>query len=244
MGRSPVLLLLLLLCLVQEEGSGEPPQAGHHDHRCLLRRPDSWGDLRGHSTVSCVTRGCAVNEEILTNISVSWVFSVVMLLMHINKHRAEAANQTQPSQPPPQYVPSGQQPDPMEKYGQATPQQQYAQPVQPPQGPQFVQPPQQAYTAPYPQDPIPRQDTVSPMSQTGYAPVNPNVSELGPQHTGGYSQVSELSTPGAAPYPPNVSELSTSQHTGATPYPNATELSTPQHTGPPAADLPELSNQK
>lgn len=147
---------------------------------------------------------------------VTWVLSAVFLLNHINKHRSEASNQTQlpqppqPSQPPPQYAPNNGQAIPMEKYNQPT-----VQPVQPmqPQG-QFVPPPQQQFIAPYPQDPVPRQDTVSPVSQVGYVPQNPNMPEMStPQHTGGYSpnpNAVEMMTPQhTEQYPPNASELAT-----------------------------------
>lgn len=146
-----------------------------------------------------------------------WVFSAVILLIYLNKHRGEQS--TQPNQPPPQYAPNNaQQAVPMEKYNMnvsTQPQQQYTQPGSQGQG-QFVQPPQPAYnqqqytgpTGPYGQDPISRQDTVSPVSQVGYAAPNPNASELGtPQQT----------------YNPNVSELASPQHTGGYNY-NVSEL--------------------
>jgi hypothetical protein len=143
---------------------------------------------------------------------VTWALSAVILIIHFNKHRTNAANTTtHVSHPPPQYANTPHnnnipQPVPMEKYSHQasthqTPQPQYAQPVQGHQ---------QNFSPPYAQDPVQRQDTVSPVSQAaGYAapPPNHNTSELSsPQHTGvGY----------AAP-PPNA---------------NASELSSPQHTG-------------
>jgi hypothetical protein len=187
----------------------------------------------------------------------------VILLITWNKHRTNTAhgNTTHVTQSPPHYG-AGDQAVPMEKYGhngapaqaQQTPQQQYAQPVQQqyvqqpqqPQQQQYMQPfqqqgpygqqPQQHIAGPTYQDPVPRQDTVSPASSAayGYAPPS-NVSELNSPH------------PTGGAYPPNASELSTPQPTGGAYPPNASELSTPQHTQHPGSynpNVPELSNQK
>ncbi|KAF2681295.1 hypothetical protein K458DRAFT_406643 [Lentithecium fluviatile CBS 122367] len=173
---------------------------------------------------------------------VSWIACTVLLILAWNKHRQNTANttQTNPAQPPPQYAANTAQPAAdVEKYGQTGvqaqpqqfPQQQYAQPVQQqqysqqqpqayyPQQPVQQQAPygqqQQLHpTGPYPQDPVPRQDTVSPMSQAGYYPAASNVSELSsPQHTGGA-------------YPPNASELGGQQQTQQQAYyPDVPELS-------------------
>lgn len=111
----------------------------------------------------------------------------------------------------------------MEKYDQPatlapgqqyTPQPQYASPQ-----PQYAQPAQPQFTgAPYAQDPVQRQDTVSPVSHAGGYAQNPSVSGVSsPQHTGqpayppvpqqqqAYPQhAAEVHTD---PYNPNVPEL-------------------------------------
>lgn len=167
---------------------------------------------------------------------VSWIAVTVILIMTWQKHRSDTTNNAaiaQPSQPPPQYGAS--QAVPMEKFNQTTVQTQPQQPYQPQQQQQQQQQSfqQQSYTqqsgpysqqpggqfgTPYPQDPIPRQETVSPVSSAayGYAPT----------------AVSELSTPpptGAA-YPPNASELGTASHQ--------------HHYTAYDANMPELASRK
>jgi hypothetical protein len=85
-----------------------------------------------------------------------------------------------------------------------TQQPQHAQPYAP-----YGQQPQPS--GPYPQDPINRGSTVSPVSQTAYSSPAHNTSELAtPHYTANQgSIVSELSSPHTGPgYNPNVSELS------------------------------------
>lgn len=152
------------------------------------------------------------SERVLMWNSATWVLSTVFTVMYINKHRSNPTTAYQAA--PPAYN-GGDQAVPLEqKFAQTapaqpsyqqTPQTQYSQPA--PQG-QFVQQPvynqQPQYTGQY-QDPINREQTVSPVSQAGYAsppqqPINynsnPNASELGAsQNPAGYNN-------------PNVPELS------------------------------------
>ncbi|PSN69833.1 hypothetical protein BS50DRAFT_296990 [Corynespora cassiicola Philippines] len=184
-----------------------------------------------------------------------WVLGTFITFMYMNKRRAQNASnpQTHPSQPPPQYAAGpGGAAVPMEKYNQTAappqayqqpyssaqnPQPQYTQPIQQQQG-QFVQPPLPAYNQQqpgfqYPQDPIPRQDTVSPISPAGYTQPANNASELGAHQQ-------------SVPYNPNASELSSTQPAGVNHYPSVSELSSPQQTGVGGYDynVSELSTHK
>jgi hypothetical protein len=136
---------------------------------------------------------------------VLWLLSAVFVIIYLNKHRSGTA--TAPSGAAPPAYTGGQQPIPTEnKYAQQpqqqTPYQQPVQPAQPQQSyptsqtpqpgqygqqpgyvqqPGYGQPQQQPYGQ-YPQDPVNREATVSPVSQAGYTTVtSPNVSELGSQ---------------------------------------------------------------
>jgi hypothetical protein len=151
----------------------------------------------------------------------SWIASAVILTMHMNKHRSNAAA-TNAQHAPPQYAENtvnghNNQAVPMEKFSQtAVPQQQYQQQpysAAPTPQPTYAQPVQGQYTqqpqpVTYQPEPVNRTNTVSPVS-----------------HVGGYGNASELSTPQhTGNYNPNVSELSTTHNTGH--YdPNVSELS-------------------
>ncbi|KAJ4286226.1 hypothetical protein N0V90_013260 [Kalmusia sp. IMI 367209] len=140
---------------------------------------------------------------------VTWALSAIITIMAWNKQRT-AGTSAQPHAQhsgvvPPQYDNNNGQAVPMEKYNQPstmqTPQTQYAQPVQQ----------QHQYGAPYAQDPVPRQDTVSPVSHagTGYGPPPSNVSQLNsPQHTGQHAYPQNATELHTAPYDPHVPELS------------------------------------
>ncbi|KAF2467262.1 uncharacterized protein BDR25DRAFT_345026 [Lindgomyces ingoldianus] len=137
---------------------------------------------------------------------VLWVASLIILVVYMNRHRADASAPA----PPPTYVaPTNGQGVPMEKYG-ATVQpghpQQPGQPQYVPQPQTYVQQPAQPmypqgtgpqYTAPYPQqqEPINRTATVSPVTTAGYNSPALHTAELAtPQPAGAYHN-------------PNVSEL-------------------------------------
>jgi len=138
---------------------------------------------------------------------VLWLGSLIILGIHIHRHRA-AGN---PSAPPPIYQPNNQQGTPMEKFGSnaqpqsqqpqqpaQTAQQQYTQPAQQPQGQYMPQPPQPVYNQPLGQqfttaytqqsDPVNRQSTISPVTvaaQSTYSSPPQNTAELAtPQHAG------------------------------------------------------------
>jgi len=120
---------------------------------------------------------------------VLWIVSTVFVIIYLNKSRSHAGTTTAPHAPTggaPTY--GGNQAIPVEqKYDQSVPapQQHYTQ--QPVYGQQQQQ--QQQPYGQYPQDPVHREQTISPVSQGGYAaaphselgnnqPYNPNVSEL------------------------------------------------------------------
>jgi hypothetical protein len=130
---------------------------------------------------------------------VTWTLTSFILIMSWNKHRTAAVNVHPGQAPPPQYANTGQA-VPMEKYGQppavSTPQATYAQPVQQPY-------------PPYAQDPVGRQDTVSPVSNVGgYAPPASTVSQLSsPQHTGQHAYPPNATEVHTDPYNPHVPEL-------------------------------------
>lgn len=168
---------------------------------------EHWQQAPSLALSNCRQKQTFSSESKLTCFSATWVLSAIIVVIYLNKHRS---GQTTSSHAPPAYVGHNEQAVPLEqKFGQTvqpqqqqysaapTPQPQYAQPMQQPQG-QFVQQPvynqQQPYTAPYPQDPVNRTQTVSPVSQAGYPPQN--TSELAtPQHTGNYNpNASELSS--------------------------------------------------
>ncbi|OAG10744.1 uncharacterized protein CC84DRAFT_1161604 [Paraphaeosphaeria sporulosa] len=155
---------------------------------------------------------------------VTWALTGVLLVLAWNKNRT-AGTSANPNVPP-QYQNNGQA-VPMEKYDQPaapTPGQQYGTP-QPqfasPQ-PQYAQPAQPQFTgAPYAQDPVQRQDTVSPVSHAGGYAHNPSVSGVSsPQHTG---QPAYPPTPQQQAYPQNAAEV---------------------HTDPYNPNVPELSNHR
>jgi hypothetical protein len=139
--------------------------------------------------------------------------------MYLNKHRT---NSNSSAQTPPTYT-GGQQNIPLEqKYdhnSQPEAQPSYQQPQQhqqpypaQPQG-QYMQQPmyneQQQY-APYPQDPVHRGQTVSPVSSVGYNAPPQSDFTTPQQNYSAPANASELSTPQhTGPYNPNVSELST-----------------------------------
>ncbi|KAF2867920.1 hypothetical protein BDV95DRAFT_597678 [Massariosphaeria phaeospora] len=188
-----------------------------------------------------------------------WVLSTIILVIYINKHRTNGiAATTQPHQaPPPQYTNDNGQAVPMEKYNHnavpapapqpgvhqpqqpysttQTPQPHYAQPV--PQQPHGQYPPPQTMLN-YQQDPVPRTDTVSPVSHAGgYTPAREHTSELGSQHQ--HQQQHQSST---QHYNSNVSELSSPQQSGNY-NPNVSELSSPQHAGSYNPNVSELSTR-
>lgn len=154
---------------------------------------------------------------ILTSSSVTWALTAGFLLMAWNKQRTSTSTSAQPnSSLPPQYQNDGQA-VPLEKYNHNTAtttapaQQQYAAPQAQYASPQsqHVQPPPQQYVGgSFSQDPVQRQDTVSPVSHAGgYAP-NSNVSQLSsPQHTGQYSYSPNAQEVHTDPYSPSVPEL-------------------------------------
>ena len=154
---------------------------------------------------------------VLTSSSVTWALSAGFLLMAWNKQRMSTATSAQPNAAlPPQYQNNGQA-VPLEKYDHnpaatTTPaQQQYAAP-QAQYGtsqPQYVQPPPQQYAGgSFSQDPVQRQDTVSPVSHAGGYAHNSTVSQVSsPQHTGQYSYSPNAQEVHTDPYSPNVPEL-------------------------------------
>lgn len=157
--------------------------------------------------------------------SATWVLSTVFTVIYLNKHRSnpEAAGHAPPaynggdqSVPLEQKYAHTAQPQPV--YQQQTPQPQHAQPV--PQG-QFVQQPvynqQPSYTGQYPNDPVNRTQTVSPVSQVGF--TSP------PQH-------------------PYASAPPSHQPVGYNSNPNASELGVSQNPAGYNPNVPELSNQK
>lgn len=166
--------------------------------------------------------------------SVLWVLSAIFVGIYLQKHRANTIANTSSQAGTTTYT-GGQQAVAMENKYEPVAQQpahQHPQQQQPytgaqpphPQAQHVQQPgynPQQQWM-PYPQDPVNRGGTVSPVSSVGYNGTAPP------------PNASELSTPHH--YNPNVSELSYN--------PNASELSTPHHTGPYNPNLPELSTQK
>ncbi|KAF2440359.1 hypothetical protein P171DRAFT_489077 [Karstenula rhodostoma CBS 690.94] len=164
---------------------------------------------------------------------VTWALTGILLILAWNKQRVAGTTTTHHSGPP-QYQNNGQS-VPMEKYDQPStsaptpgpqygvPQPQYASPQ-----PQYAQPAQPHFTgAPYAQDPVQRQDTVSPVS-----------------HAGGYAQGHNHN------HNPSVSGVSSPQHTGQPAYPptpqqqaypqNAAEV----HTDPYNPNVPELPNHR
>ncbi|CAI6335869.1 unnamed protein product [Periconia digitata] len=188
---------------------------------------------------------------------VTWAVSAVILFIHFNRHRNNTTTTTTTpattSAPPPQYAPDTSNVAnngagiPMEKYNYQQPNAAYPPQQQQQQQPGYPPQQQQQFSSPYAQDPVPRQDTVSPVSQFGQAgappPQHPNAPELSsPQHTGGGAVYQQH---------PNATELnSPQQHTGGAAYPhNVSELSTPpavqhQQQQQRYADLPELSSSK
>jgi hypothetical protein len=109
----------------------------------------------------------------------------------------------------------------MEKYDNPTPGQQYASPQ-----PQYAQPAQPHFSgAPYAQDPVPRQDTVSPVSHAGGYAHNPSVSGVSSPLLTGQGQ-------GQAAYPPSPVPQAYPQH--------AAEV----HTDPYNPNVPELANHR
>ncbi|KAL1591346.1 hypothetical protein SLS60_012090, partial [Paraconiothyrium brasiliense] len=162
---------------------------------------------------------------------VTWALTAVFLLLAWNKSRTAGTTTTHanPSVPP-QYQNNGQA-VPMEKFdqqagpaqGQQYPQQtQYASPQ-----PQYAQPAQPQFTgAPYAQDPVQRQDTVSPVSHAGGYAHNPSVSGVSsPQHTGqqAYPPAQQAYPPAQQAYPTNAAEV---------------------HTDPYNPNVPELANHR
>ncbi|KAF2659330.1 hypothetical protein K491DRAFT_712849 [Lophiostoma macrostomum CBS 122681] len=171
-------------------------------------------DKRDTTTFSAYYRALAAGAFFGSCQFVLWVLTTVLTIIHLNKHRS---GQVPSASNPPAYVEHGHagqgvpleskfahnvqtQPQPQQNPYQQQPQQVYSavstpqhQPAQPVYGQQ-----QQSPYNTYPQDPINRGQTISPVTQqhTGYSNTG-TVSELStPQHTG-------------APYNPNVSELST-----------------------------------
>jgi hypothetical protein len=178
---------------------------------------------RDESTTVGAYRGALIAGALFAAIEfASWVASAVILIIHMNKHRSNAAA-TNIQHTPPQYANNtvnghNNQAVPMEKYEQTgVPQQQYQQQpysAAPTPQPTYAQPVQGQYTkqpqpVTYQHEPVNRTNTVSPVSNVG-----------------GYGNASELSTPQHTDsYNPNVSELSTTHNTGH--YdPNVSELST------------------
>ncbi|KAJ4357547.1 uncharacterized protein N0V89_002123 [Didymosphaeria variabile] len=156
---------------------------------------------------------------------VTWALTAIILLLAWNKQRtAGTTNAHVNPSVPPQYQNNGQA-VPMEKFDQqaapapgqqyATSQSQYASPQ-----PQYAQPAQPHFTgAPYAQDPVQRQDTVSPVSHAGGYAHNPSVSGVSsPQHNGQHAY-----PPAQQAYPPNAAEV---------------------HTDPYNPNVPELANHR
>lgn len=108
----------------------------------------------------------------------------------------QTTTQPQPQQVPQQQQPYQQQQQQQQQYQQSFQHQQsYTQ-----QGGPYSQQPGGQFGTPYPQDPVPRQDTVSPVSSAAYGYAPTAVSELGTPPTTG------------ATYPPNASELGPASH--------------------------------
>ncbi|PVI06594.1 hypothetical protein DM02DRAFT_667473 [Periconia macrospinosa] len=216
-----------------------------YSSRCYYKRAlEARGALEKRDTTVGAYYGALAAGAVFAAVQlVTWALSAVILLIHFNKHRSTDNTTTTTTTAaaqhlPPQYAPADTNTGAgVEKYNyQATPQPnatypptpqtQYAQPAYPQQQQSQQQQQQHQFTPPYAQDPIPRQDTVSPMSHAGQG-GNPNASELSsPHHTGGAGDVV---------FPHNVSELST---------PPQQSEQQQHHHHQHHEDLPELSNSK
>lgn len=192
-------------------------QERYDNLRCILRNSDGGSNLCCHPTAS---RILTITFQPLTASSVTWALTGVLLVVAWNTQRTSGTTNAHANPAaPPQYQNNGQA-VPLEKYDQpnagqyAAPQTQYASPQ-----PQYAQPAQPQFAgAPYAQDPVQRQDTVSPVS-----------------HAGGYTQSS-------------VSGVSSPLHTGQHAYPPAQQAYPPNaaevHTDPYNPNVPELANHK
>ncbi|KAF2109600.1 hypothetical protein BDV96DRAFT_651584 [Lophiotrema nucula] len=122
-----------------------------------------------------------------------WVVGAIIVGIYLNKNRS-VPNATHVA--PPAYANNGQtiQPEPktqqyqQQSYSVAqTPQPQYAQPAYPQQPQQSYGGQQPHAPGPYPNDPVNREATVSPVSQAYTGPTGTTSELASPQQTGGYN---------------------------------------------------------